>query len=252
VAPDINRFLLELGPFSEAGIPAIDSLGEASKIGKPAIEDATPVIRDLRTLASSAKPVAKTLADVLVSFQRNDGIERLMDYLFFQAAAVNGFDSFGHYLRAGLIVNQCSNYATEPTTGCSANFRQASASRQTAAASSMPRDPILAWTARVLQGLSPKEPPKRKQGGKRTKRTERPAAKRRKRGGKRPAGDAPAQNPPPGAAAPTPTPAPSAPAPVATPAPPPAAPAPTATPTPESDDDAAVDPLLDYLFGGGD
>ena len=34
-----------------------------------------------------------------------------MDYLFFQAAAVNGFDSFGHYLRAGLIVNQCSTYA---------------------------------------------------------------------------------------------------------------------------------------------
>ena len=35
-----------------------------------------------------------------------------MDYVFYQVAAINGFDSFGHYLRAGLIVNQCSNYAT--------------------------------------------------------------------------------------------------------------------------------------------
>ena len=45
-----------------------------------------------------------------------------MDYIFYQVAAINGFDSFGHYLRAGLIVNQCSTYAVQPTFGCSANF----------------------------------------------------------------------------------------------------------------------------------
>ena len=28
-----------------------------------------------------------------------------MDYLFYQVAAINGFDSYGHYLRAGLILN---------------------------------------------------------------------------------------------------------------------------------------------------
>ena len=70
VAPDINRFLLELGPFSQAGIPALDSLGEASKIGTPALQDALPVIRDLRTLAAPPSRSAKPLADVLVSFQR--------------------------------------------------------------------------------------------------------------------------------------------------------------------------------------
>jgi phospholipid/cholesterol/gamma-HCH transport system substrate-binding protein len=251
VAPDINRFLLELGPFSQAGIPALDSLGEASKIGTPAITNARPIIRDLGTFAREARPVGSTLADVLVSFERNDGIERLMDYLFFQAAAVNGFDSFGHYLRAGLIVNQCSNYATEPTTGCSANFRQASASRATAAAASMPRDPVLAWTARVLQGLSPKEPPKRAKGKQR--RSKPPAAKRRKGGGRggadRPSGDAPAATPAPGGGESAPAaPAPAAPAPAATPAP--AAPSPTPTPAPGAEDDDAVEPLLDYLFGG--
>jgi hypothetical protein len=45
-----------------------------------------------------------------------------MDYLFFQMTAINGFDSIGHYLRAGLIVNLCSTYATEQTAGCPANF----------------------------------------------------------------------------------------------------------------------------------
>ena len=34
-----------------------------------------------------------------------------MDYIFYQVAAINGFDALGHYLRAGLIVNTCSQYA---------------------------------------------------------------------------------------------------------------------------------------------
>jgi ABC-type transporter Mla subunit MlaD len=123
-APDINRFLLELGPLARAGIPALDSLGEASKVGTPAVRASLPVARDVRALASAARPVGETLADLLESFESNDGIERLMDAIFFQVAAVNGFDSFGHYLRASLIVNQCSTYAVEPVAGCSANFRR--------------------------------------------------------------------------------------------------------------------------------
>jgi phospholipid/cholesterol/gamma-HCH transport system substrate-binding protein len=239
VAPDINRFLLELGPFSQAGIPAVDSLGEASKIGTPAIQKSLPVIKDLRTFASAARPVGKTLAQVLQSFERNDGIERLMDYLFFQAAAVNGFDSFGHYLRAGLIVNQCSNYSVNPTPGCAANFRQVSASASVAGADSMPRDPILAWTARVLQGLDPKQPTAKKKPQKAVKRRNKPS-KRAQRNGSKPAR--------PRDGAPAPGGAPQAPA--ATPEP--AAPAPTATPAPSGGggSEDPVDPLLDYLFGG--
>ena len=40
------------------------------------------------------------------SLKSTGGIERILDYIFFQAAAVNGFDAFGHYLRAALVVNQ--------------------------------------------------------------------------------------------------------------------------------------------------
>jgi phospholipid/cholesterol/gamma-HCH transport system substrate-binding protein len=244
VAPDINRFLLELGPFSQAGIPALDSLGEASKIGTPAVRNSLPLVRDLRTLARSARPVGKSLADVLVSFRRNDGIERAMDYIFFQAAAVNGFDSFGHYLRAGLIVNQCSSYAVDPTGGCSANFRK-QASATAAGAASMPRDPVLAWTARMLRGLDPSEPPKRaRKGGRKRRGAQRRHGRRAhdERGARRQprVGAAPAP-------AATPAPAPSQPAPAPSPAA--AGPTPTATPAPAGDDPGL--PLLDYLFGGG-
>ena len=88
---------------------------------------ALPVIRDLRTLASAAKPVGTTLAGVLESFQKTGGIERAMDYIFFQVAAINGFDSFGHYLRAGLIVNQCSTYAITRASGLLGQLRRGAA-----------------------------------------------------------------------------------------------------------------------------
>ena len=221
VAPDINRFLLELGPFSEAGIPALDSLGEASKIGTPAIQASLPVIKDVRTLASAARPVGKTLADVLASFQRNDGIERAMDFIFYSATAVNGFDSFGHYLRAGLIVNQCTTYAVSPTTGCSANFRRASTSASVAGADAMPRDDVLAWTARVLAGEDPGDPPRtsdrratrpsRRQSEREPSRATRAVGEAHPRGGAPGPAPQPTVTPSPDAPAPTPSPSPSGP-----------------------------------------
>jgi hypothetical protein len=89
---------------------------------------------------------------VLESVQRTHGIERLMDYVFYQVAAINGFDAVGHYLRAALIVNQCAVYATRPVGGCSADF---SAPRARAAAA--PSDPTLARMARVLTAAMGKQ-----------------------------------------------------------------------------------------------
>ena len=155
-APDINRMIRELGPFSTLGIPAVESLGEASKIGIPAMEDALPVTKDLRRLAKIAKPVGKTAAAVLESFKRGRGIERLLDYIFYQVAAINGFDKFGHYLRARLILNTCSRYYTATVDGCSAKFASSSAQATSAAAASAgDTDPVLRRTTAALQGKDP-------------------------------------------------------------------------------------------------
>jgi phospholipid/cholesterol/gamma-HCH transport system substrate-binding protein len=86
-APDINRMIIQLGPFSQAALPAVDSLGETAKVGTPAITAARPVIRDLRDLGKAAKPVALTARQLLESFQKTQGIERAMDYIFYQVAA---------------------------------------------------------------------------------------------------------------------------------------------------------------------
>ena len=155
-APDINRLVRELGPFATAGIPAVESLGEAGKIGTPAMRDALPVTKDLRRFAKIARPVGKTAAEVLESFKKGRGVERLLDYTFYQVAAINGFDSIGHYLRARLILNTCSRYYTEPVEGCSSRFASAGAQAASAtAASAADTDPILRRTTAALQGKDP-------------------------------------------------------------------------------------------------
>ncbi|HYI19485.1 MAG TPA: MlaD family protein [Solirubrobacteraceae bacterium] len=254
VAPDINRFIAELGPFSTAATPALVSLGEAGEVGGPALQRALPVIKDTRTLAAQLKPVARLLGDLLVDFERENGLQEFLNYIFYQGTAVNGFDSFGHYLRAGLLVNQCTTYATEPTGGCSANFRPATAS-VAAGASSMPRDPVLEWTRRVLSGGDPDLPDD--DGGARDdgpasgagpapKAGERPAGKGG--GGARDRDAAPRTGPTP-TPAPTPDDRPAAPVTVAPGATPTPTAAPSPTPQPADPGSDPGEPLLDYLFG---
>ncbi|MBE2318220.1 MCE family protein [Solirubrobacter sp. CPCC 204708] len=264
-ADDINNVVRRLGPFSEAAIPAIDSLGEAAQTGTPALTEARPVIADLRSLANDIRPVGTNLRGVLESFRDTDGIQRLMDYIFFQVAAINGYDATGHYLRAGLLVNQCTTYAVRPVAGCTANYPPAAgASAATARASSavdgVGEDPVLRATAiaiaRALGQQVEQEKAKidrtltaKKPGGK----AEAPAGAAPRIRGAAPTATATATAPPsaspveqapapaPSSAPTTAPPAAETPAPTAAP-PTPTAPAPTATPDPGEG-------LLDFLFG---
>ena len=174
VAPQINRMIFELGPFAKAGIPAVRSLGQAAEQGTPAVTAARPVITDLRRLAEAARPVGSDARKLLESLNSTGGINRAMDYVFFQAGGINGFDSFGHYLRAALLVNQCSNYSLQPVFGCSAKFSGASATSAEAAAAAS-GDKTLVRTARALAG-KPIKPVKPAKVPRRVKTTPTPAA----------------------------------------------------------------------------
>ena len=121
-APDVSRLIRQLGPFSRAARPSLRTLGEATERGRPALLRTRPLIRDLRVFARDAAPTTRNLDRLTASLDDTGGIERIMDYLFFQMIAINGFDGLGHYLRAGLIANLCSEYAIRPASGCNANF----------------------------------------------------------------------------------------------------------------------------------
>jgi phospholipid/cholesterol/gamma-HCH transport system substrate-binding protein len=124
-APSIDRFVEQLGPFSKAGTPALQSLGDTADVARPALVKSKPIIEQTGQLASTAKPVVNNLADLTTSLRDTGGIEQLMDWIFYQVSAINGYDESGHYLRAGLLLNQCSSYNITGSPACSAKFAPA-------------------------------------------------------------------------------------------------------------------------------
>jgi ABC-type transporter Mla subunit MlaD len=151
-APAINRFIIALGPFSKSATPSLTSLGDASVVGRKALVASKPIAQDLKTFGTEIKPLSGNLSALLTSLRDTGGIERLMDYLFYQVAAINGFDSYGHYLRAQLIVNTCTTYAIQNNPSCTANFSGGSA--RAASADDSIRSPRLVREDRVLRGES--------------------------------------------------------------------------------------------------
>jgi ABC-type transporter Mla subunit MlaD len=111
-APDLSRFIGELGPFSEASIP-----------------------------------VSQNLDDLTENLDKTGAIERAMDYVFYTALAVNGFDGISHYLRAALVTNLCSSYAVSPGTGCNSNY---TTTRAVTSSASGKRDPRLVALQKAL------------------------------------------------------------------------------------------------------
>lgn len=135
-APQLSRVLQRLGPFSQSAQPSLLSLGDALERGRPALIRSRPLIRDLGRLGRDSRPVAVNLDRLTASLDRTGGIERLMDLVFYSTLAINGFDSVSHYLRAGLLVNTCSGFATQQAVGCNATFRPTRSIRSGPASSS--------------------------------------------------------------------------------------------------------------------
>lgn len=122
-APDLGRLIRAQGTLADASRESFPSLGDALERGRPALIEARPLIRDLGRLGRELAPTSRNLDDLTASLEETGGIERLNDFLYYLALSTNGFDSLGHYLRAGLVTNTCTEYATISTgVACTANF----------------------------------------------------------------------------------------------------------------------------------
>ncbi len=137
-APDVTRAQRALAPLAEAGVPALQTLGDAAGQSEDDILASDPVIKDIRDLARSARPGAQQLNRLLSSLNQDEvcvvrdvegecltattGVRSLMDFIFNTSAAVNGFDQYGHYLRTFALVTNCTQVISIPVGGCGANF----------------------------------------------------------------------------------------------------------------------------------
>jgi ABC-type transporter Mla subunit MlaD len=122
-APDLGRLIKAQGTLADASREAFPSLGDALEVGRPALIRARPLIQDLNRLGKELAPTSVNLDKLTKSLDETGGVERLNDFLYYLPLSINGFDSLGHYLRAGLVANRCATYAVEFVAGeCNSNF----------------------------------------------------------------------------------------------------------------------------------
>ncbi len=155
-APGINRTIANFGPFTTSATQYFKTLGGSSKgIGR-ALVAAQPLLRQLESLGTAVKPFAGNLSALLSSFRATGGIERLMDFIFLGTGAANGYNSLGHFVRAGVVDADCVAYKVAPSSGCEANFIGGSATAARASASASTSDTSLAMEriAALARGAS--------------------------------------------------------------------------------------------------
>jgi phospholipid/cholesterol/gamma-HCH transport system substrate-binding protein len=122
-APDLGRLIRAQGTLADAGRESFPSLGAALERGRPALIRARPLIRDLGRLGEELAPASVDLDELTSSLDETGAVERINDFLYYVALSTNGFDALGHYLRAGLVTNTCTEYALVSTgAACTANF----------------------------------------------------------------------------------------------------------------------------------
>ena len=155
-APGLGRLVAAQGDLADAGRESFPSLGAALERGRPALLRARPLIRELGRFAKDARPLSADLDALTASLDETGGPERIMDYVFYVGLATNGFDSIGHYLRAGLVSNTCSNYTLVASSGCNATFFDPSEESSAAASASLAARNA-PEPARVARGASPSD-----------------------------------------------------------------------------------------------
>jgi ABC-type transporter Mla subunit MlaD len=143
-APSLDELFTRLGPFAEASRPAVDSLGETSKVATRTFRAGRREIALLRRLAPKAPPTFKPLRQFLETIDDRGraleddprsvkgsppapdptavreggpsgftGMEALWNYFFWQSLSINGFDKYSHMLRISILESKCGQLYNE-------------------------------------------------------------------------------------------------------------------------------------------
>jgi phospholipid/cholesterol/gamma-HCH transport system substrate-binding protein len=135
-APQLNRLAVSLPAFNQATDVSLDSLGEASVVGRKALRKGRDEIKQLRNTAKKAPDVAELLADFLRDLDDPSravqvdaraardtgrpaptgytGLEGLLNYVYYQAGSLNQYDPTSHLLHFSIfsVGTPCQDYNT--------------------------------------------------------------------------------------------------------------------------------------------
>ena len=126
-APSLTALSKATGPFSTAATESFTSLGRAAEDAGGPLVASDPVVRQIRALAKAGGPATKNLKRFLGSFDKAKGFSSLLKTIFGLGGVVNVFDSYGHFARALVPLQNCFDYTSIPQSGCNANFGAAQA-----------------------------------------------------------------------------------------------------------------------------
>jgi virulence factor Mce-like protein len=142
---ELDTFLTRLRPFAAEGLPAFESLGEMSVVGRRAVRKTMEELTELRRLAEAIPGAAKPLRQFLETIDDRrravepdrraaqtsppagdkthttssragfTGMEAVWNYFYWQALSTNALDDVGKVLRLSVMVNECSPYTTNPS-----------------------------------------------------------------------------------------------------------------------------------------
>lgn len=120
--PGLSKATVNLPAFARAGIPALTSLGTAAQSAGPKLAASDGLLTDLAATASSAVPVGNNFSALLDTFEKTQGFQSLMSFIYNTTGSINGFDSFGHFQRSNLQLSTCVEVVAIPAGGCEAFF----------------------------------------------------------------------------------------------------------------------------------
>ncbi len=124
--PAIARATRALGPFADATEPALTSLGTAAEQSRQPLLDSVPILRDATELAESAAPGSRRLTKLLANLRQTGFHEQFMSLLINSTAAINGYDQYGHFLRAQLLPESACTFLFDfELDFCDAHFNPA-------------------------------------------------------------------------------------------------------------------------------
>jgi phospholipid/cholesterol/gamma-HCH transport system substrate-binding protein len=133
-APQLNELATSLPAFNQATEVSLDSLGRAAVVGRKALRKGRDEIKQLRKTAKKAPRVSELLADFLRDLDDPgravqvdaraardtgraeptgySGLEGLLNYVYYQAGAINQYDSTSHLLHFSIfsVGTPCRNF----------------------------------------------------------------------------------------------------------------------------------------------
>jgi phospholipid/cholesterol/gamma-HCH transport system substrate-binding protein len=118
----ISKATEKLAPFARAGVPALTTLWQAAQSAGPKLAASDSLLADLAATGQAAVPVGNNLSALLETFVKTGGFQNLADFIYNTSANINGFDSFGHFLRINVQVTNCIDVSSFVVQGCEATF----------------------------------------------------------------------------------------------------------------------------------